>query len=125
MIKPSAWRSKFRAAFAGLRQSIQTQNSFWIHLPVAATVLATSTILRFEPWRWTVLIIVIVIVITAELFNTAIEHLIQVVHPEHHERIGHSLDAAAAGVLVATMGAIAVGFIVILPPLMEFVGITI
>lgn len=47
-------------------------------------------------------------VLAAEMFNTALEHLVDHLHPEIHPRIGVVKDCAAAGVLIASMGAVAV-----------------
>jgi diacylglycerol kinase len=107
------WRKKFAFAVDGLVHSIRTQNSFWVHLPVAVAMLAISVWLRFELWQWSVVAIVITLVLAAECLNTAIEQLVSVLHPEHDERIGHALDAAAAAVLVTALGAAVVGMMVL------------
>ncbi|TWT54037.1 Undecaprenol kinase [Rubripirellula amarantea] len=117
-LSPS-WSSKFRVAFSGLFWALKTQTSFRIHLPIAAAVLVTSALLQVEAWRWSVLVLTIAVVVAAELINTAIETLVRVLHPHRHELVGRSLDAAAAAVLVLSIAAIAVGLLVLGPPLYE------
>ena len=110
-------RAKFTAAIAGFLWAVRTQNSFWVHLPIAAAVVAVAFWLRLDGWRWVALLLAIGGVLAAELLNTAIEELVRVVHPRHDRRIGHALDAAAAGVLVISVTAIMIGLIVLGPPL--------
>ncbi len=111
------WKKKFIAAGNGFAIGVRTQNSFLVHGPIAIAVVAIAAWLRLEPWRWTALIVCIGSVIAAELFNSAIEELVRVLHPGRDQRIGRSLDMAAAGVLVLSIAAGAVGLIVIGPPL--------
>jgi diacylglycerol kinase len=102
---------------------MRTQNSFYVHLPVAAIVLALSAWLRLEIWRWVALVICIAMVLAFELLNTAIESLVARLHPEHNPIIGRALDSAAAAVLIASLGAVVVGLLVIGPPLLAKLGI--
>ena len=111
------WRNKFGYAFAGLRDSFLTQASFWVHLPIAAVVIVLATVLQLEPWRWAILVLCIGTVIAAELFNTALEQLVVVLHPTRDPSIGKALDAAAAAVLIVAIASVVVGLIVIGPPL--------
>ena len=106
------WTSKFRYAMDGMARSIRTQNSFWVHVPFAVAVVVLGICLHVSWLQWCVLAIAITIVLAAELFNTAIEQLVATLHPDHDERIGHALDAAAGAVLVTAIGAATVGLIV-------------
>jgi diacylglycerol kinase len=106
------WGSKFRNAWHGVVRSIRTQNSFWVHLAIAVAVIVLGICLHVSWLQWCVLTMAITIVLAAELFNTALEQLVATLHPEHDERIGHALDAAAGAVLVTAIGAAAVGLIV-------------
>ncbi|WP_153555993.1 diacylglycerol kinase [Roseimaritima sediminicola] len=113
------WIAKFRYAAGGLRHGLATHSSFAVHIPVAVLVLAVAAWLKLTSWRWAVLVLCIALVVCLELVNTAIERLVQAVHPERDERIGHALDLAAAAVLVAALAAVLVGLIVLLPPLWD------
>jgi diacylglycerol kinase len=116
------WRNKFSYAIAGLSDSFRTQVSFWVHLPIAALVIAVAAFLHVEPWRWAILVLTIAVVISAELFNTALEQLVVVLHPVRDPRIARSLDAAAAAVLVAAVGSVVVGLIVLGMPLLQWIS---
>jgi undecaprenol kinase len=66
-------------------------------------------VLRPEPLWWGLVLLAGAGVLTAELFNTAVEHLADHLHPEVHPSIRTVKDCAAAAVLVAVAGAVAVG----------------
>ena len=110
---------KFAVAIGGIVWSIRNHGSFWVHLPVAVAVCATAAWMNVEAWRWAVVITAIALVLCAEMLNTAIEQLVRVLHPEHDPEVGRALDVAAGGVLVATIGAIALGIIALGPPLLS------
>ena len=71
-------------------------------------VLIALLILRPAPVWWALVWLACAAVISAELFNTAIEHLADHLHPELHPSIRVVKDCAAAAVLVAVLGAIGV-----------------
>jgi diacylglycerol kinase len=96
---------------------MRTQNSFWVHLSVAAAVVVTGVWLRLELWRWVAIALAITFVLSAELINSAIEQLVQALHPEHDDRIGRALDIAAGSVLLAAIGSVAVGLMTLGSPL--------
>lgn len=80
-----------------------------VHLVAFALLLAVLVIFRPEPLWWALTLLASAAVISAELANTAIEHLADHLHPEIHPSIRMVKDCAAAAVLVAVAGALAVG----------------
>ena len=58
------------------------------------------------------MVVAIVLVFAAELFNTAIEKLCDVVHPDYSEKIKAIKDLAAGAVLVCAVGAVVIGLFV-------------
>jgi undecaprenol kinase len=71
-------------------------------------VVIALLLLRPGPFWWALVMLASAGVLAAEMFNTAIEHLVDHLHPEIHPRIGVVKDCAAAGVLIASLGAVAV-----------------
>ncbi|MCM2369540.1 diacylglycerol kinase family protein [Aporhodopirellula aestuarii] len=110
-----SWTDKFRVAFSGLFWAVRDQSSFHVHLSVTAAVLVLAGLLQLPSWQWAALILAIGLVMTAELLNTAIELLVAVIHPEHDPRVGRALDVAAAGVLFASLTAVAIGVLILGP----------
>jgi diacylglycerol kinase len=99
----------FRHAGRGFAWAFSSQANVRVHLVAAAVVLAAALLLRFSSIEFVGLVLCFAIVIAAELFNTALEVLIDYAWPEHHPMIGRAKDVAAAAVLVAAIGAAVVG----------------
>lgn len=116
------WIKKFQVALAGLYWAIRDQNSFHVHLVVAAAVLSLAAALGLSWWQWAVLVIAIGGVLTAELLNTAIELLVAVLHPQHDPKIGRVLDVAAAAVLTASAAAAIIGLLILGPEIYRWLS---
>ena len=99
-------------AWAGLAVLIQTLTHFRIHLVVTLLVTALGFACKLSPGEWLAITIVVGWVLAAEGFNTAVELLADVVHPDRHPLIGQAKDVAAAAILLAALTAVAVGGIV-------------
>jgi diacylglycerol kinase len=115
--RPSAkrrrpWRDKFRDAFRGLKLGVRGHSSFSVHFFFAALVLAAGLALRCEPLEWCILLGCIGMVITAELFNSAIETIFHGLDEETKTRVRPCLDIAAGAVLLAGFTAAAIGSII-------------
>ena len=111
------WSHKFVDAFRGLPRAVRSQNSFAVHLTVATAVIVAAAVLRVSLVEWCLLLGAIGFVITAEVFNTAIESLARAHDVGRHPRIRDALDMASAAVLVAAITAALIGATVFLPKL--------
>jgi diacylglycerol kinase len=109
-----SWRAKFRDAFRGIKLGVRGHSSFFVHFFFAALVLAAAIVLRCDLVDWCVLVGCIGLVLTAELFNSALETLFHHLDDRAKSRGFPALDIAAGAVLVASMTAMAVGAIVFL-----------
>jgi len=105
----------FRYAFTGIKELIADEHNFRIHLFAAILVIICGIIYEVSPLEWILLSIVIGIVISAEIFNSAIEKLADFVSPEHNKIIGKVKDMSAAAVLVLAVVSVIVGLIIFLP----------
>ena len=90
------WSCKFGDAFRGLRRAVRSQNSFAVHLTVATAVIVAAAVLRVSLVEWCLLVGAIGFVLTAEVFNTAIESLARAHDVGRHPRIRDALDMASA-----------------------------
>src|SRR5207248_432452 len=107
------WRDKFRVAFRGLKLGIRGHPSFSVHFFFAALVLAAGYVLECALWQWCVLLGCVGFVLTAELFNSALETLFRGLDGPTKERVWPALDVAAGAVLMASLTASAVGALVL------------
>lgn len=101
-------------ALAGLAHAARGERSFRTQLGVLLVVIVLLAYLRPPAIWWALISVCSAGVLAAELFNTALEHLVDHLHPELHPRIRIVKDCAAAAVLCAAVGAIgvAIAFVV-------------
>jgi diacylglycerol kinase (ATP) len=107
--KNLSFAARFRFACAGLAAALRSEMSMRVHFAAFALLLVVLVVFRPEPLWWALALLASAAVVSAELFNTAIEHLADHLHPEIHPSIRIVKDCAAAGVLVTVAGALAVG----------------
>ena len=105
---------RLRFALAGLLIAWRSERSFRFQLFALIVVVVGCAFVRLEPGWWAILLLTSALVLSAELFNTALEHLADHLHPEIHPQIRIVKDCAAAAVLIASCAAVAVGIALIL-----------
>lgn len=106
--KNQSLRIRLRCAWTGLTHALRAERSLRFHVAALALVLVVLLVLRPGALWGALVILASAAVIAAELFNTALEHLADHLHPEVHPRIRIVKDCAAAAVLVASLGALGV-----------------
>ncbi len=107
----------FRYAFEGLGYLLRTQPNARIHAAATAGVVALGLWLHLGALSWALLATAITGVWVAEAGNTALEAVVDLVSPEIRPAAKAAKDTAAAGVLLAAGGAVAIGLLVLGPPL--------
>ena len=100
-------------AVAGIRIALQGERSLRTQLAAALALLVVLVILRPPPVWWALSIAMTTLVIAAELFNTALEYLADHLQPRPHPQIKIVKDCAAGAVLILSLGALAVGFLML------------
>lgn len=105
--RPFLMRLSF--AIAGLIHGIRTEKSLRFQAAAFLVVVAALIIDRPGPLWWGLVLLASLLVLAAELFNTALENLVDHLHPEVHPSIRVIKDCAAGAVLLTVCGAIAVG----------------
>ena len=108
----------FGFAFKGLAYATHTQLNFRVHLIAALIAAFAGYALRISvnEWQWVILSIALVLI--CELFNTALEYLVDLVSPGYNERAGRVKDIGAAAVTIAALFAFITGIIIFLPKLL-------
>ena len=115
-VRSESMLKSLRHAARGLATLIATQSNARIHLGVTAAVVLLALSLGLSSSEWCWLIGAAALVWTAEALNTAIELLGDAASGgNHHPLVGKAKDVAAAGVLLAAMGAALIGVIILLP----------
>jgi len=112
----------FRYAFAGLWHALRTQRNIRIHLVVAIVVVILGIALNLPEGAWAIIALTIGFVFVAELFNSVVEAVIDLVTEDYHPLAKQAKDVAAGAVLIAAITAVAVGVLVLGPPLLARLG---
>lgn len=98
----------FLYAFQGIAAALKSERNLRFHLLATTCVVAFGFLVDLEKSEWLLVVLAICGVWSAELFNTAIEKLVDIVHPEQDIRVKFIKDVAAAAVLIVSIAAIAV-----------------
>ncbi|UXE67101.1 MAG: diacylglycerol kinase family protein [Chryseotalea sp. WA131a] len=102
----------FQYAWQGLKLAMAEQRNLRFHLVIALLVIVLSFVLQISFIEWCIIIVCIGMVISAELFNSAIEKWVDVVSPERNKKAGDIKDISAAAVLILAIMAVIIGCII-------------
>ncbi len=102
-------------ALKGVKILITTEASIQSQLFVSIVIIMLGCYFNISTTEWLFQIIAIVLVISIEGVNTAIEAILDFIHPEQNSKIGEIKDIAAGAVLIASIGAICIGLIIFAP----------
>ena len=119
-MKPTNWFETLNCAIEGIIHAVKTERHMKAHFIIAAIVLSLSLFLDIDGQDFVLLILSITFVIFAELINTAIEHTVDLVQEDYHPLAKAAKDVAAGGVLVASIGALVMGYIILSKPVFAY-----
>jgi len=106
--KNQRFRMRLGFALRGFAHAMRSEASLRLQALAGAVALAVLLVLRPPAVWWALVVLASAAVVAAELFNTAIEHLADVLHPQQSPGVRVVKDCAAAGVLIAVLGALGV-----------------
>lgn len=112
----SRWAS-LGHALRGLRVLMRQPNAR-VHACAAGVVVVLGLWLNVSAPEWALLSLTVAMVMGAEALNTGIELVVDLAQPEWHALARDAKDVAAAGVLIASWGAVGVGIGVFGPKLL-------
>ncbi len=111
-------RQSFTNAWTGVVESLKSERNLRIHAGVLSLVVAAGIALSIDTVRWAALFLAFGAVLVAELLNTAVERLVDMVTTDHCEEARQVKDMAAGAVLVAAFFAVLTGIAVFAEPLL-------
>lgn len=109
----------FGNAFRGIFYAFKTQHNIWIHSLAVVVVVIAGFFFKLDAIEWGLVVLAIGLVLTAEMINTAIEWLMDLVSPGYSEKAGLIKDVAAGAVLIAAVISVIIGAMVFLPKLLN------
>jgi diacylglycerol kinase (ATP) len=113
-VKNGSFPARLGCAFAGIRLVWRRGKTFRMHRLFALAALGIAAGLRVGPLWWALIVLCIFVVFALEAMNSALEYVIDRLHPGIHEEIRCAKDAAAGAVLLASIGAAGAGALMVL-----------
>jgi len=109
-------------AMDGIRQVFHTQQNARIYAVITLVVLVAAGLCDLSRQEWALLLLVIGFVWAAEIFNTAIEELVDEVNPDPSPTAKRIKDISAGAVLVSVVVSILVGLLIFGPRLWSWIS---
>ncbi len=104
----------FKNAFQGLK-AVTKEHSFYLMLLITLLILLLAFFLKISFSEWLVLTLLIGLVLSLEIFNTALEKLLDFLQPNHSEKVKIIKDLVAAAVLIISLVSVVIGLFIFLP----------
>ncbi len=109
------WIKSVNFAIEGILHAAKTQRHLRYHFYAAVIVLLLSYTVGVTRIEFLIIALSVIAVLLSELFNTAIENLVDILSPSHSEKARIVKDIAAGAVLVTALGAATIGYIILFP----------
>jgi len=116
-----SWHGRFKSfvfAFEGLACFFRREHNAWIHGAATVFVLLAAMVVHVSKMEMIVIVFAIGIVWISEMFNTAIEKMMDHISPQRHPEVKTIKDISAGAVLVAACVACIAGLIIFIPKLL-------
>ena len=111
----------FKYATNGILETIKNELNIKVHFFIMFLVIILGFLLIISVFEWIICIILFSIVIAAEIFNTAIEHIVNNLVSDKNEYARMAKDASAGAVLVLAIGSAIIGTIIFLPKILQII----
>ena len=105
----------FGYAFRGIYCVFGTEANMKIHIGISLLVIICGIAFNISITEWMFCLLCIGLVVGAEMFNTAIENVVDLASPEQHPLAGKAKDIAAGGVLICAIISVIIGLLIFVP----------
>lgn len=111
----------FKNAFSGIKYAFKNEPNFRIQTFVGFFVAIATIIFPLRTWEVVLVILMLMMVFTMELLNTALEYFTDLLKPRLNHYVFAIKDIMAAAVLVTALGAMIIGLIIFVPHFISLV----
>lgn len=122
-VKTKKLVNSFKYAIQGIIASFQTERNMKLHVLAMILVILLGFIVKLSRLEWEICIILFAMIISGELFNTAIETTVDIAMPQKNEKAKLAKDVSAGAVLIIAIGSLIIGIIIFMPKIMEILKI--
>ena len=109
----------FHFAFSGIQYFFSNEIKAILHFIAAILVILVGIYLKISHLEWAVISLTIGLVFLAEIINTAIENVVDLISPAKNRKAKIIKDVGAGGVLMASFTAVAVAIFIFLPKIIK------
>jgi len=109
------WFESANAATEGILEAARNHRHVKFHLMVAFIVLFGCFLIGVEKFEFIAIALITLLVIVAEMFNSALEVVVDLKSPEKNEKARIAKDIAAGAVLITAVGAVIIGYLILWP----------
>ena len=113
----------FHYATEGIHYALMHDQNLVVHFIIACAVILLSIVLDVTPFEMGILGVTILVVISTEMINSAIEKMVDLITKEHRAEAKIAKDVSAGMVLLTSIGAIIIGFLIFLPHVLRLLHI--
>ena len=113
------FKKSLKYAWRGLSYVIKNERNFRIELSIAFFVIIIAIILEIKSWEFIITLLMISWVLVAELVNTALERVVDILEPKVHPFARLIKDVMAAAVLFSSIMAIIIGLVIFGPYIID------
>lgn len=110
----------FKHALEGVKYALTTQPNFRIHALVALAAIVAGLFFGLSYLERLVILFTITLVFIAEMINTAIESMVDLIQEEEHQKAKIAKDVSAGMVLITATASVIVGLVIFLPKILAF-----
>ncbi|MEW6618774.1 MAG: diacylglycerol kinase [bacterium] len=103
----------FNFAISGIIHGLKTQRNMQLHVSVMVLVLLASLFLDLTRIELVAIFFAIGLVLISEMLNTAIESIVDLIIDTHHKVAGTAKDIGAGAVLIASIIALSIGYLIL------------
>ncbi|HVZ12317.1 MAG TPA: diacylglycerol kinase family protein [Patescibacteria group bacterium] len=121
-MKSNSIFDSFGYAIGGIVHSISDNRNMRIHIVVAIFVFLAAILFHLPKDEMIDVMVMMVLVIGAEMINTSIEEMTDLITTEHRKEARIAKDVAAGTVLVISSGAAIIGIYIFLPYIIKLLN---
>ncbi|MCX7746714.1 MAG: diacylglycerol kinase family protein [Clostridia bacterium] len=111
----------FKNAMSGIVYAVKNERNMKIHVMASVGIMLLSFLLPLSKVEWAVICLTVALVLVCELFNTAMEVMVNMLVDVYHPKVKIIKDVAAGAVFLSAMIAIGIGYLIFFDKLVVFI----
>lgn len=109
----------FKYAIEGIISAFKSERNLKIHTIITIIIVIAGIYFKLSNIEWITCVLIIALVIGSELFNTAIERMVDLLSPEIRKNAKLAKDISAGAVFIFAISAVVIGLLLFIPKIVE------